>query len=290
MNFDNIGANALKNSNAFRKIRDHSKVYKTNLVATPSAFADKYVRLNSLYFTENDLNNSFNYGLKRQHNLTSSAATANVQATFLDRQSMTKFLNYNLNYNTSNKTTEYFKSDPTTVDKGDNSSAVISNTTNFNSLFEDSNTFSTSNLKLLAAYPNLPKEMGDNSDKKDTRYPLQKLLSYSSSASIASKVNSSLLPDHLAISTDEDFIGQLPYLNELFEIKGRTDKFEELSGINGGVPFFAQSARLFKKLESHRTNLNLAQGFNSLDSTNNQRDNNSVSNSIIDEARRSNSG
>lgn len=290
MNFDNIGANALKNSNAFRKIRDHSKVYKTNLVATPSVFADKYVRLNSLYFTENDLNNSFNYGLKRQHNLTSSSATTNVQATFLDRQSMTKFLNYNLNYNTSNNATEYFKSNLNAVDKGDNSSAVISTTTNFNNLFEDSNTFNTSNLKLLAAYPNIPKEMGDNSDKKDVRYPLQKLLFHSSPDRVGSKVNSSLLPDHLSISSGEDFTSQLPYLNELFEIKGRTDKFEELSGINGGIPFFAQSARLFKKLESHRTNLNLSQGFNSLDSTNNQRDNNLVSSSILDEARRSNAG
>ena len=47
MNFDNIGANTLKTSNAFRKIRDHSKIYTTNLVATPSIFSDKYAKFNS---------------------------------------------------------------------------------------------------------------------------------------------------------------------------------------------------------------------------------------------------
>jgi hypothetical protein len=176
MNFDNIGANALNGSNAFKKIREHSKVYKTNLVATPSTFADKYVKLTSLFVTENDLNNSFNYGLKRQHNLTSTAATANVQATFLDRQSMDKFLAYNLRYNRENHGTDSFVQDVNLVAKANYTQATNPSANNLQMLLDDTNVYNTANLKLIALYPNLPKEVGDDSDKKTVRFPLRKLV------------------------------------------------------------------------------------------------------------------
>jgi len=176
MNFDNIGANALSGSNAFKKIREHSKVYKTNLVATPSTFADKYVRLTSLFVTENDLNNSFNYGLKRQHNLTSAAAAASVQATFLDRKSMDKFLTYNLRYNRENHTTDSFVQDANLVAKANYSQTVNPSANNLQLLLDETNVYNTANLKLIALYPNLPKEVGDDSDKKTMHYPLRKLV------------------------------------------------------------------------------------------------------------------
>jgi hypothetical protein len=111
MNFNNIGLSTLKESGAFKKIRMYSKVYTTNLIYTPSIFTNKYVKLNELFFTENELNNSLSYGLKRQHNLTASNATSSIYSTFLDKQSMDKFLNFTLKQNTSYKQTNFFDKD-----------------------------------------------------------------------------------------------------------------------------------------------------------------------------------
>jgi hypothetical protein len=91
----------LNASTAFKQIRAHSRVYTTNLIHNPSIFSDKYVKINNLYFNENNMVNSINFGLKKQHTLTSSSATTAVNSTFLDKKSLNKFLRYNFQYNTS---------------------------------------------------------------------------------------------------------------------------------------------------------------------------------------------
>jgi len=98
MSFKDIGVDVLQASKAFKQIRASARVYTTNLVYTPSAFTSKYIKINNLFFNENDLINSNNFGHKRQHTLTSSSATTAVNATFLDLRSLNKFLNYNLQY------------------------------------------------------------------------------------------------------------------------------------------------------------------------------------------------
>jgi hypothetical protein len=95
-------------SKAFKQIRASSRVYTTNLVHTPSVLTDKYVKLNNLYFNENQLINSNNFGLKRQHTLTSSASTTAINSTFLDQQSLDKFLSYTLQHNHKSGNTELF--------------------------------------------------------------------------------------------------------------------------------------------------------------------------------------
>jgi hypothetical protein len=111
MDFNTIGSSTLKESGAFKKIRMYSKVYTTNLVHTSSNFTNKYNSLNSLFFSENELTNSLNYGLKRQTNLTASTATTSIYSTFLDQKSMDKFLNYTLQQNINNKQTNFFDKD-----------------------------------------------------------------------------------------------------------------------------------------------------------------------------------
>jgi hypothetical protein len=110
MSFKDIGVDLLKASTAFKQIRASARVYTTNLVHTPSPLTSKYVKLNNLFFNENDLINSNNFGLKRQHTLTSAAATTAVSSTFLDRNSLNKFLNYNLQYNHENSSTSLYHS------------------------------------------------------------------------------------------------------------------------------------------------------------------------------------
>jgi heme/copper-type cytochrome/quinol oxidase subunit 2 len=231
MNFDNIGANALSGSNAFKKIREHSKVYKTNLVATPSTFADKYVKLTSLFVTENDLNNSFNYGLKRQHNLTSTAATANVQATFLDRQSMDKFLAYNLRYNRENHGTDSFVQDVNLVAKANYTQATNPSANNLQLLLDETNVYNTANLKLIALYPNLPKEVGGDSDKKTVRFPLRKLVNEGLSNRALNDekfVSNAVVLDHQSSNTtsyDQTNLLNKSMTSKSFEIHDGFNKF-----------------------------------------------------------------
>jgi hypothetical protein len=97
--------NTLSASTAFKQIRAHSRVYTTNLIHNPSLFSDKYIKINNLYFNENNMVNSTNFSLKKQHTLTSSAATTAINSTFLDKKSLNKFLKYNFQYNLKNNTT-----------------------------------------------------------------------------------------------------------------------------------------------------------------------------------------
>jgi hypothetical protein len=108
MNFKDIGIDTLQASKAFKQIRASARIYTTNLVHNPSFFTDKYIKFNNLFFNENDILNSNNFGLKRQHTLTSAASTTSINSTFLDKKSLNKLLNYNLNYNTQSSKTELF--------------------------------------------------------------------------------------------------------------------------------------------------------------------------------------
>jgi heme/copper-type cytochrome/quinol oxidase subunit 2 len=262
MNFQHIGANALKESNAFRKIRDHSKVYTTNLVSTPSVFADKYVKLNSLFVTENDLNNSLSYGLKRHHNLTSTSATSNIQSTFLDRKSMDKFLTYNLQYNVENKSTNVFNQSLNSMTKGDNSDTVISSVNLLNLLLEDANTYNSSTLKLLASYPNLTKEIGDDSDKKVTNYPLRKLLNNNITRN--NLVNARSLTNNMNLESTQSSTNS--YVSTSLDNPSTTSKDFMINCFNQGIQSFDQSVRTYDKLSANTTNYNLSSGLNSLDS------------------------
>jgi hypothetical protein len=108
MNFKDIGTDTLQASKAFKQIRASSRIYTTNLIHNPSYFTNKYIKFNNLFFNENDLINSNNFGLKRQHTLTSAVATTSINSTFLDRNSLSKLLSYNLNHNVEMSKTNTF--------------------------------------------------------------------------------------------------------------------------------------------------------------------------------------
>ena len=258
MNFDNIGASTLKESNAFKKIRTHSKVYTTNLVHTPSIFTDKYIKMSSLFNNENDLNTSINYGLKRQHNLTSVVATNNINSTFLDKHGLDKFLTYNLQFNTDLKKTNLHstKLDLFKKELVNNSDIKSSNT--LNTLLSD-NLNRNNVFKLLSLYPNIVKEMGDNSDKKKIKHPLTKILNNS-------LLNCNLLSKDLLVNsldTNTTFSNAVNFIDLTLNNESHTSKDFMLNSFNQGVSSDKQSARFYSKME---TNANLSLGINSLDS------------------------
>jgi hypothetical protein len=108
MDFNTIGTDSLKESDAFKKIRLHSKIYTTNLVHTPSVFTHKYNKLSSYFNTQNNLESALNYGIEKQHTLTSSAATGIINSVLLDMNSIDKLLNSNLQYTTKSLKTNVF--------------------------------------------------------------------------------------------------------------------------------------------------------------------------------------
>jgi heme/copper-type cytochrome/quinol oxidase subunit 2 len=176
MRFNEIGTDLLKASTAFKRVRQHSKVYTTNLVHTPTVLTKKYKQLQSLYLTESDLINSHRYGIDRQHGFTSRSAYSYLGSTFLDRSSMNKFLKYNYQYNVEKAKTNLFDNRSRYWSKKNTSNSNVATLNNLRLLLMDTNTYNSKMLHLLNTYPNLPKEIGDNTDKKMHTYPLRKLL------------------------------------------------------------------------------------------------------------------
>jgi hypothetical protein len=108
MSFQNIGIDNLQASKAFKQIRSSSRTYTNNLTHVPTELTSKYSKLNSLFFNDTKLINSNSFALRRASNLTSAASSTAVNSTFLDSNSMDKFLSYNLQYNKSQAQTQLY--------------------------------------------------------------------------------------------------------------------------------------------------------------------------------------
>merc|ERR1712014_145622 len=102
MNLDNIGISTLKDSTAFKKIQFFSKTNPTSLFNVKSDFQNSLNKLNTLFLNDLDLNQSYTYGMDRQHNYTSLSSTLPMFSTLMDSKSTEKFFSYNLNHNWNN--------------------------------------------------------------------------------------------------------------------------------------------------------------------------------------------
>lgn len=261
MDFKTIGADTAKESSAFRKIRLHSKVYNTNLVHTPTIFTAKYNKLNSLYTNENNLYDSLNYGLKRQHNLTSATATTNTYSTFLDRNSMDKFLSSNLQYNSDKQSTEVFNTNLNNFSKKNMTNLNLTTVRLMSILLESNNEFNSKGLTNLLLYPNLMLEINDNSEGVNVKLPIRKILN--------------------SFITKNDLIGfnsLTDVYNPNFTTSNTLDNNTSLSNRSITTKIFKtmsdnfrllpseQSVRLYSNLHPNKSNLNLSLGLNNLDS------------------------
>jgi hypothetical protein len=104
MNLDNIGVSTIKDSTAFKKIQFFSKSNPTNLFNVKSDFQNSFKKLNNYYLTDLALNESYTYGMDRQHTHTSLSSTLPNFSTLLDQNSINKFFNYNFNFSKNNTT------------------------------------------------------------------------------------------------------------------------------------------------------------------------------------------
>jgi hypothetical protein len=108
-NFNDFGINTVKDSTAFKKIQYYSKVNFQHLFNTKSDFEQTFNKLSSLYINDNLLNESVNYGIRRQHNYNSLMSIQNLSNSVLDKKSVNKYYTYNLNYTKSFENLEYGK-------------------------------------------------------------------------------------------------------------------------------------------------------------------------------------
>lgn len=83
LNFNDVGTSALREMNAFKKIKAFSKTSTTELVT--SAFSNPHHK-SLINETTSDLifSESINFGLKRQHSLINNSVILNNYATFFD--------------------------------------------------------------------------------------------------------------------------------------------------------------------------------------------------------------
>lgn len=98
INFKNIGDNTINNANAFKKIQTSTKTNVNDLFNSSSDFSLKYNKINNLYLTDLQPQESLAYGIKRQHEYGSVTSLSNSSATCLDNKSVSKLLDYNFKY------------------------------------------------------------------------------------------------------------------------------------------------------------------------------------------------
>jgi hypothetical protein len=97
MDLDNIGLSTVKDSTAFKKIQFFSKVNSTNLFNVKSDFQNSFTKINNLYLNDLDLNQSYTYGMDRQHNYASLSTSLPMFTTLMDYKGIKNFFTYNLN-------------------------------------------------------------------------------------------------------------------------------------------------------------------------------------------------
>jgi len=95
INFNNIGSSTLSSSTAFKKIQSASKTSPQLLFNNISDFSLKYNKINNLYLDELNTNDGLFYGIRRQHNYSSTASMLNSGQSNLDNKSVSKLISYN---------------------------------------------------------------------------------------------------------------------------------------------------------------------------------------------------
>ena len=168
LNFNDIGSNALYESNAFKRIRMFSKNYTASLFTfLPNSYASKYKQISSYYINRSAYEDSSLYGLRRQHSYLNKLSLLNSNTTFLDVNSINKllFLNYQNNAKfestVSNNANSFFFFNKTADFNNNFQSAFVSNV--FKTYFTNLNATSANNFFL---YTNLTSLINNDSDEK----------------------------------------------------------------------------------------------------------------------------
>lgn len=263
LNFSNIGVNTLRESSAFTKIRNFTKVYNSHLVHTPSLFTGKYNKLNSLYLDENSYLTTSSFGVKKQHNLYATSALGNSSAsTLLDSNSFNRFLHSNLNLsNVVTSETQPLTLSALALNKPDTFSPGV-DSARLTSLLKTNKLSTSAGVTRLSQYPSLLENINDSSDKEGLSYPSTKLIS--PNVVTASLQNNEMTFSQSTLSETSSATsnpGNSSVLNT-----SSTAKLFNLNGPNSKVLLGDQSIRNLPDLSPNKSNLNLSTEVNTLTS------------------------
>ena len=265
MNFKDLGIDTLQASKAFKQVRASARIYTTNLNHNPSFFVNKYNKINNLFFNENSLITSNSFGIKRQHNLTSSAATTAIYSTFLDKKSLDKFLSFNLQYNIRQSETNLFSNSADLWIKDGQKTVKVPSNNAIRLLLQNNYRRNTRALRLLSNYPNITKNFGDNTDKKAKIYPFRRLSGGKYWRKSSSKfLNKTSLENSMVSKRSSSLTGT--YFNTHLKNLPTTSKDFMISYKFSIMDPNYRFQNLYVNTNPRQTNVNLSSSINSIDS------------------------
>jgi hypothetical protein len=165
MNLDNIGISTVKDSTAFKKVQFFSKSNPSNLFNVKSDFQNSFDKLSNYYLTDLDLNQSYTYGMDRQHTYAPLASSLPMFNTLMDLNSSERFFSYNLGTkNPNNKNTLSINRLNSSGDIG-SSSFTSTITSNLTKLLPNSN-INTFDFSWFLKVPKNSLVLGSENDSK----------------------------------------------------------------------------------------------------------------------------
>ena len=259
LNFKDIGVSTLRESSAFSKIRNFTKVYSTQLVHTPSTFISKYQKLNSLYINENNFMDTSSFGVSKQHTNSSISTLGNgFVSTLLDSKSFAQFLDSNtsLETNLDRSINEVSKSPLTaakrsvvnTPAESTHASVLLAEGIEPKPQFSD--------------YPTLLESFDDNSDKDKLGSP--SLILNTRNLFLGGRRNTNLMfsqgiSDQVTSATSN-------YVDLTLQNTSKNSRLLNINGPNSKVLLNDQSTRNLPTPNLNQSNLNFSLGVNPVSS------------------------
>jgi hypothetical protein len=180
MNLDNVGISTVKDSTAFKKIQFFSKTNPTNLFNVKSDFQNSFNKLNNLFISDLDLNQSYTYGIDRQHNYTTLSSSLPMSTTLMDPSSVNKFFSYNLGNTFKSSTNDLslnrFEYDTSIKTSSDTPESLIN--TYDKILPQRLKTTNTTDFSIFLKVPNLTSVLSAENDSKQYSNNFKYLLNF----------------------------------------------------------------------------------------------------------------
>jgi len=251
MNLDNIGISTVKDSTAFKKIQFFSKTNPTNLFNIKSDFQNSFNKVNNLFLTDLDLNQSYTYGIDRQHTYTSLSSSLPMSMTLMDYNSVSKFFNYNLNksFGMGNDNLSINRFNYTTSTKNNNLEEAL--ITTYNKILPSKfTTTNTVDFSFFLNIPNISSILSAENDSKQYSNNFKYLLNFKHKKKNVLNLNSTLnnlnSSDHNISSVDPTNL----FVNTLFNTEN-TLKFKDYKSSNAQFLGSERTVRLLNNLNSN---------------------------------------
>ncbi len=262
LNFNDVGSNAIFESNSFKKIKMFSKVNNTNLFYNFNSFSTKYKKFISYYRTNESFLDASSYGLKRQQNFTSKLALLNNCYTFLDLNSVNHFVSYCLN------SRFFFKKDFSPlmeINFFNYSTGVEQNHTELlkfeNMINLKKKTKNVAHFINFLNYNYYLNQINNNSDKKKINYPINKLFSnYFSKSNFLNKENTFKILN----KSDISFFSNQNETGNFFFNKNKNILNYSMFSQNQNISLNDRSVRNFSNLKPTTPILNSSTDLNTL--------------------------